>query len=498
MISANLRITEIMYHPPGPREEFIELKNIGTETINLNLVSFTNGIDFTFPSIDLGAGERVLLVRDREDFEARYGTTISVAGEYSGKLSNAGERIRLQDALGQTIQDFNYKDGWRSITDGQGFSLTVIDPTNPDPDAWGEKDFWRASSYFGGSPGRDDSSNIPNPGAVVINELLAHSHEEASDWIELYNTTDTAIDIGGWFLSDIKDYPAKYEIADGTVLGPNGYLVLYQNLHFDNTNDPGCHQPFALSENGEQLYLSSAQNGVLAGYRNSQDFGPSATGVSFGRYYKSSTGNYNFVAMDHTTEGSANADPKVGPIVISEIMYNPDWPIDSPYTDDQYEYIELQNVTAEPVALYDYEQALPWKFTSGIDFVFPADLPVTIPAGGYILVVRDLEAFSWRYPGVPAEAILGPYDGRLSNAGERLELSMPGDIDESGKRYYIRIDRVNYSDGSHPDDVPGSIDLWPIDSDGNGQSLTRKVPADYGNDPDNWTASAPSPGEQEL
>ncbi|MCK4789401.1 MAG: lamin tail domain-containing protein, partial [Desulfobacteraceae bacterium] len=253
--AANLRITEIMYHPPGPREEFIELKNIGTETIDLNLVSFTNGIDFTFPSIDLGAGESILVVRDREDFEARYGTTISVAGEYSGKVSNAGERIRLQDALGQTIQDFDYKDGWRSITDGQGFSLTAIDPANPDPDAWNEKGFWRASSYRGGSPGRDDSSNIPNPGAVVINELLAHSHDEASDWIELYNTTGTAIDVGGWFLSDSKDYPAKYEIADGTVLGPNGYLVLYQNLNFDNTNDPGCHQPFALSENGEQLYL---------------------------------------------------------------------------------------------------------------------------------------------------------------------------------------------------------------------------------------------------
>jgi hypothetical protein len=61
--------------------------------------------------------------------------------------------------------------------------------------------------------------------------------------------------------------------------------------------------------------------------------------------------------------------------------------------------------------------------------------------------------------------------------------------------YYVRVDRVTYSDGTHPEDVPGAVDLWPTEPDAGGQSLTRKVPADYGNDPDNWTASVPSPGE---
>ena len=83
----------------------------------------------------------------------------------------------------------------------------------------------------------------------------------------------------------------------------------------------------------------------------------------------------------------------------------------------------------------------------------------------------------------------------MNNAGERLELVMPGDIDESGTLYHIRVDRVGYSDGTHPENVPGAVDLWPTEADGDGQSLTRKVPADYGNDPDNWIASAPSPGE---
>ena len=71
---------------------------------------------------------------------------------------------------------------------------------------------------------------------------------------------------------------------------------------------------------------------------------------------------------------------------------------------------------------------------------------------------------------------------------------MPGDVDKSGQRQYIRIDRINYSDGSHPENCPVNIDLWPLEADGGGMSLTRKTSADYGNDPDNWTIAAPSPG----
>ena len=494
-VAENLRITEIMYNSIEPNEEFIELQNIGTETINLNLVSFTNGIDFTFGYIELAADEYIVVVGNQNVFTARYGDNVNVAGQYSGRLNNAGERIELQDAIGRTILDFRYENGWRSITDGEGFSLTIIDAANPDPNSWDEKDSWRPSAYAGGSPGQDDSGIIPNPGTVVINEVLANSPTGAPDWIELYNTTDTAIDIGGWFISDGNDNLFKYKIANGTTIGPNGYLVLYEDFNFGNVSDAGCHEPFALSENGERLYLSSAHNGELTGYRSTEDFGASQTDVSFGRYYKSNTDNYNFVAMEENTPGSANAYPKVGPMVISEIMYNPSWPEGSPYTNDQYEYIELHNISAEPVTLYDSETGEPWKFTDGIDFTFPADVPVTIPAGGYILIAKKPAAFSWRYPAVPAGIIFGPYNDNLSNSGESLELSMPGDVNVKGVRQYIRIDRINYSDGSHPENCPGNIDLWPTEADGNGMVLTRKVPTYYGNDPGNWTIAAPSPGE---
>jgi hypothetical protein len=495
-VAESLRITEIMYHPPDtnepndPNEEFIELKNIGSQTINLNLVRFTNGVNFTFPSLELAGGQYVLVVKDQAAFSSQYPDFSGViAGQFSGSLANDGERIRLEDAIGQTILDFKYSDNWRDITDGDGFSLTIVNAASPDPNSWGEKDSWRASAFYGGSPGWDDTGIIPEPGSVVINEVLAHSHAEAADWIELYNTTGEAINIGGWFLSDDGDDLTKYEIADDTVIAANEYLVLYEDQNFGNPSDPNCHRVFALSENGDQVYLSSAQDGVLTGYQEMEDFGASATGVSFGRYYKGSTDNYNFVAMSQNTPGSANAYPQVGPIVINEIMYNPG------SGNQNEEYIELYNITAQPVSLYDYMTNEPWKFTDAIEYTFPSDPVVTMPAGGYLLVVKDLDAFAARYGAMPAGAVvLGPYEGQLKNGGEKLELSMPGDVDRLGWRYYIRVDRVNFSDGSHPEDQPGGVDSWPVAADGGGLSLSRKVPGAYGNDVANWQAATPSPG----
>ena len=151
-----------MYHPQGadgsddPNTEFIELKNIGTEPINLNLVSFTNGIDFTFPDLNLAPGNYVIVVQDQDAFTAKYGIGFYIAGVYSGRLSNAGERIELQDAIGQTILNFEFKDGWYDSTDGYGFSLNIINPNDPDTNNWEYKDYWRPGSIIDGTPCDED------------------------------------------------------------------------------------------------------------------------------------------------------------------------------------------------------------------------------------------------------------------------------------------------------------------------------------------------------
>lgn len=154
-----LRISEIMYHPPDtgdpndPNTEFIELTNIGGEPLNLNLVRLVDGVDFTFPAVTLLPGDCVLVVKDLAAFEARYGPGLPIAGRYEGSLSNAGERIRLQDAAGRTIHDFCFLDRWYKATDGQGRSLTVVDPATADPLSLDDATSWRPSKDMGGSPG---------------------------------------------------------------------------------------------------------------------------------------------------------------------------------------------------------------------------------------------------------------------------------------------------------------------------------------------------------
>jgi len=106
----SLFITKVIVPTPNdPEAGFIELMNVGTQTINLNLVKFTQGIDFTFPSIELAPLEHIVVVQNREAFQAKYGADLSIAGEYTGTL-NPGDNLRLEDAIGRTIQDLPYQD----------------------------------------------------------------------------------------------------------------------------------------------------------------------------------------------------------------------------------------------------------------------------------------------------------------------------------------------------------------------------------------------------
>jgi hypothetical protein len=159
-IAESLRITELMYHPEltgspnDPNTEYVELANIGLGVLHLNGVRFTQGIEFVFPELSLGPNERLVLVRDEMAFAEKYGAEMFVGGQYQGKLSNGGERIELQDAVGTVIHDFRFQDNWHDLTDGQGHSLVIVDVL-ADPDTWMEKDAWQVSLQKHGTPGTE-------------------------------------------------------------------------------------------------------------------------------------------------------------------------------------------------------------------------------------------------------------------------------------------------------------------------------------------------------
>jgi hypothetical protein len=482
-VKESLRITEIMYHPKDandpndPNGEFIELKNIGVDPINLDFVRFSDGVDFTFGDHVLAPGAYTVIVPNISTFEDKYGTGISVAGEYEGRLNNAGEEVVIRDAIGTSILEFDYEDDWYPITDGPGFSLTVLNETNPDPNSWDSKTNWRASADVNGSPGADDGGPLHNPDAIIINEVLAHSDGGDPDWIELYNNTGSPINLTGWFLSDDKDNLKKFEIQTMPSIPSGAYVVFDQDSYFGDEGDPGCNTPFALSENGESVYLTSGSGGELTGYSEVERFGASETGISFGRHV-TSTGKIEFPSMSSSTYNYENSDVNVGPIIITEVMYNPE-------DDKNAEYVELYNNTSSTVVLYDI-LGNPWKFTDGgwIDYLFDED--ANIPAYSYALLVKDKGDFDFEgYPAVPGSVQIFEWgEGNLANGGEQIILGKPGDLDESNFRQYIVMDKVEYDDS-----LP-----WPPQPDGFGQSLNRISFILYGNDPANWQNGSPSPG----
>jgi hypothetical protein len=495
-----LRITEIMYHPAAPGSgsyaaddfQFIELKNTSaTQTLSLAGVQFTDGVSFAFTGssvTSLAPGARVLVVSNLAAFQSRYGTSLNgiIAGTFAKQiatdldithLAHSGEKITLVDSVGETILSFSYQDGWFKQTDGTGNSLVIRDAAAADRSLWGKSEGWAASHAATGSPGADETPGYAVD-AIVVNELLSHRTDEIGgmgDWVEFYNTTSSPINIGGWYLSNDDADLKKYQVPTGTVIAAHSYKAFNWRDNFGSTANPGCTTAFTFGEMGGSVYLTSAVAGALTEFQTNESFGSIDTGITFGRYLKS-TGAKDFVATSSASYEALNAPPAVGPVVINEIFYHPTAGKDS--------FIELKNITGQVVPLYDLAHPQnTWHLREGVEFDFPAG--ASIPANGYVLVVNiDPAYYRAKYAIPDLVPIYGPYLFELSNGGDTVELKYPGDPQPDGDVPYYRMDQVSYEDGG----------LWPAAADGFRASLSRVSATAYGNDAANWNAGCPTPG----
>ncbi|MCK5851669.1 chitobiase/beta-hexosaminidase C-terminal domain-containing protein, partial [bacterium] len=165
----NIVVSEIMYHPPGGSDfEFIEIKNISGSNLDISDLSFVDGITFSFAGsavTELSNEAYVVVVKSNAVFASLYNTNdILIAGEYEGKLANGGERIEIQGAAGETLAAFIYSDDWYPTTDGDGYSLVIVNPYES-TNLWNLKEGWRPSHFTNGSPGKAD---IPEPVLFII------------------------------------------------------------------------------------------------------------------------------------------------------------------------------------------------------------------------------------------------------------------------------------------------------------------------------------------
>ncbi|HXI52822.1 MAG TPA: lamin tail domain-containing protein, partial [Candidatus Saccharimonadales bacterium] len=487
-----LRITELMYHPPKPPAgntndadlfEYIEVQNTGATPLNVNRFRISGGVDFQFPNTLLNPGQFAVIVRDPVQFASRYGAGPLVLGSYSNNLANDGDHLILEGGFREPILDFTYDDKWYPITDGNGFSLQIVDAGAP-TSTWGLASSWRPSGVVNGTPGAADPGAPATP-VVYVNEASTHTDPFPADAIELYNSGGSVANIGGWFLTDDFDTPKKYRIPDGTTIPANGYVVFYQSNSFG----------FGLSSKGDSVWVFSGDaNTNLTGYFHGFDFGPQALGRTFGRYVIS-TGEDHFPSQSSPTLGGPNSGPLVGPVVITEINYHPvNFLYPKTNVDNTIdEYIELQNISGTPAALYDdLNPHNTWRLGGGIGFSFPEG--TVIPAGAYALVVSftptngpTLDAFRAAVGAPPTVPVYGPWTGKLNNSEDTVELNRPDlpDASVGGLVAYIQVDKVHYLNTAP----------WPTGgADGLGASIQRVNPSAYGNDPTNWLAALKSPG----
>ncbi len=337
----------------------MEVTNFFDAAVSLDLSGVTISQGFAQPFVfaagtTLQSGQSLVIVGDQAAFTAAYPEVDGsiIAGQYVGSLDNGGERIKMDDASGSTIMNFNYGDSdpWPARTDGAGSTLVLMDPVDAVPDAEDKYYSWRASTEPDGTPGSSDNAA---PVGVVISEVLSNTDEAELDAIELHNTTNEMITIGGWYLSDAGSNLLKYQIPAGTELAAGEYIV-FDESHFNpNPDNPGPND-FALNgAHGDDVWLvTSDGNSNVASFVDDVHFQAALVGESFGL-----DGNGRLVPMSETTLGAENSAPRVGPLVISEVNYNPGFPTAAAQALDQHvgggdlEYVEIHNPTGSDVDL---------------------------------------------------------------------------------------------------------------------------------------------------
>lgn len=511
-----LRITEINYHPhgansaPGVTEldgpsdqfEFVELLNTSDRPVNLQGVQLTRsdvfgdtqGIAFTFAAQELAGGERLVVVRDREAFQSRYGSAARIAtgndgqdgaqGEFSGRLADRGEQLTLVDANGQLIHQFSYKTrfGWPERADGLGSTLEVIDPLGDVASALN----WRSSREFGGSPAA--AGNADND--IEITEILANTNAADEDRIELFNGGTQDIDITHWYVSRTLDNLFNSQITVPTNIPASGYEVLRPSA-------------FGIDLDGargdEVVIVAADATGRPQYFVDHAEFDVAPRGTSLGRWPTSAD---PFLALEATTFGSPNADRATSDVIISEIHFHAIVPDGvEGVRDRDLEFIEVTNTTDGPVDMTG------WQVAGQLAYTFPDDMILDAHESAVIMnydpdrnsAARDRAArFKDVFGVAETVELLGrvtdPADRTsrdiIRNGGALVQLVRPDQpaVDDPSFVPFIVMDQVHY--------LPTSP--WPEGNAGEGNSLTRTLRDNYGPFASSWHSATPSPGSVDF
>lgn len=218
---------------------------------------------------------------------------------------------------------------------------------------------------------------------LYINEFMASnatticdSFGSYSDWIELYNSTDTDMDISGFGISDNLSQPMKYRFPDGTKIAAKGYLVVFCSGN-EGMQNGELHAPFGLRSYGEDVVIANRAGRIIDSY----SFKNQETDVSMARIpdgageFQSNSQpspGYPNTGAGYSAFDAANRLP-LGGVYISEFGGS----TGSVATD----WVELHNSTGSAVNLAGYGISNNPK--NPAKWVFP---DISIEPGEYLLL----------------------------------------------------------------------------------------------------------------
>lgn len=117
---------------------------------------------------------------------------------------------------------------------------------------------------------------IVDLGHPILSEFLASNSDgitdedgDASDWLEIWNTTSAMLDLSGWRLTDDSGIPTKWVFPAGTVLQSQGRLLVWASGKNRASNPSALHTNFSLGKAaGAYLALSKPDGTIVTLFSN--------------------------------------------------------------------------------------------------------------------------------------------------------------------------------------------------------------------------------------
>jgi len=216
------------------------------------------------------------------DHNTLFGNNIAVAA-YEKTLGNGGGALEITNSiLSQSFESDYYVDhlsniifsySLSNVIELPGDSNIVGNPLFVNPQNFDFRLSKGSSAINKGNPDYplDPDGSRTDIGAsiydfygdieIVINEINYHSHKNFNpeDWIELFNPTETNIDISSWVFKDSNENNI-FQIKEGTTIQRKGYYVLCQDsiqfkIYFPDANNYQGNFEFGLKNGGEKLRL---------------------------------------------------------------------------------------------------------------------------------------------------------------------------------------------------------------------------------------------------